>query len=107
MLLGTPLPWKLEASPELGQRAKISIKVVPGSSKNEITGWLGEVLKVRVTAMPEKGKANAAVISLLSGRLRVAESKISISSGHTSARKTVVIDGLSSAQVRKVLWKSN
>ena len=48
---------------------KLPIKVIPGSSRNCIAGWLGDTLRVRVTASPERGKANAAVESLLSETL--------------------------------------
>ncbi|MGI9178416.1 MAG: DUF167 domain-containing protein, partial [Pirellulales bacterium] len=42
--------------------ARLRVKIVPGSSRNEIVGWLGDALKIKVTAPPEKGKANDAVV---------------------------------------------
>ncbi len=81
----------------------LKIKVVPGSSRNHIAGWLGESLKIRVTAKPEKGKANEAVLSLLADTLRVAKKNVSISSGASSPRKVIKINGLSDSEIRSRL----
>jgi len=70
---------------------KLQIKVIPGSSKDCIAGWLDDTLKIKVKAPPEKGKANKAVIKLLEKSLLLAKGSISIESGQTSSRKTVVI----------------
>ena len=53
------------------QTARLKAKVVPGSSRNRIVGWLGDALKINVTAPPEKGKANEAVVELLSMKLGI------------------------------------
>jgi len=50
---------------------------------------------VKVTVPPEKGKANKAVIELLSKALKVPKSRIEIIKGETSRIKTVFIDGIS------------
>ena len=47
------------------------MKVVPGSSRDQVVGWLGDASKIKVTAPPEKGKANEAVIELLAEPLGV------------------------------------
>lgn len=52
-----------------GEFSLIAVWVVPGSSKNEVVGVYGDRLKVRVTAAPERGEANQAVIEVISGSL--------------------------------------
>jgi len=78
---------------------RLEIKVVPGASRTEISGWLGEALKVRVSAPPEKGRANAAVIALVSEALGLPAGSARIVSGTGSPRKVVEIRGLAHAEV--------
>lgn len=79
---------------------KLSLKVVPGASKDEITGWLGDSLKVRVRAPAESGRANAAVTKLLAVRLGLHQRAVSIISGSASARKIIEISALSETEIR-------
>jgi uncharacterized protein (TIGR00251 family) len=83
------------------QTARLKVKVVPGSSRNEIVGWLGDALKVKVMAPPEKGKANEAVIGLLAAALGIATDDISVVSGHSSPAKVVAIAGIDDETIRK------
>ena len=73
---------------------------MPGASRDGIAGWLGETLKVRVTAPAERGRANAAVEALLAGALGVPKDCVRIFAGAASARKVVLISGLSASEVR-------
>ncbi len=84
---------------------KLSIKVVPGSSRDCIAGWLGEALKVRVSAPAERGKANAAVEKLVAGALGIPAKCARIVTGRTSARKVIEISGLSEAEIHHRLSK--
>jgi uncharacterized protein YggU (UPF0235/DUF167 family) len=77
--------------------------VVPGSSRNKIEGWLGDDLKVRVSAAPEKGQANAAVEKLLAKVLQLSKGCVQVVAGHTSTRKTVEVSGLSDDDVKRRL----
>ena len=52
-----------------------------------------EVLRVRVKAVPDKGKANAAVLVLVAKALGVSKSSISMISGDTSRLKTLAVAG--------------
>jgi uncharacterized protein (TIGR00251 family) len=86
---------------------RLSIKVVPGSSREGIAGWLGDALKVRVRAPAERGKANAAVERLLSEALRLPEDGVRIIAGAASARKLVEISGVSEAEARRRLTQAS
>ncbi len=74
---------------------RLLVKVVPGASRNEIAGVLGERLKVRVNAPPEGGKANEAVMALIAEVLGVGVRSVQIESGHTRPEKVVRILGVS------------
>lgn len=79
------------------RRLVLSLKVIPKASKSEIVGLLPDgSLKVKVTAAPEKGKANAAVCELLASAFGIPKRNVTILSGDTARRKTVAIeyDGL-------------
>lgn len=83
--------------------ARLKVKVVPGSSRNQIVGWLGDALKIKVTAPPENGRANEAVVSLLAERLGLAADAIAVASGHSSPSKVIAIHGLDDAAIKKAL----
>ena len=81
----------------------LSIRTQPGSSKNRIIGEYGGRLKLAVTAAPEKGKANKAVIELLADTLHINESSIHIISGKSSRDKRLMIEGLMPEDVKSLL----
>jgi uncharacterized protein len=85
-----------DADELLGQveiSVRVQLKVIPKSSKDRVVGWVGDRLKVQVTAPPERGKANDAVIEVLAGALGLPRSCVRIVAGETSPLKTVEIDG--------------
>ena len=86
---------------------KLSLKVVPDASRDEITGWLGDSLKIRVRAAAESGKANAAVIKILSATLQLHKRAITILSGSNSTRKIVEINDLTEAELYAKLERNN
>jgi len=51
---------------------RLNLKVVPGSSRDEIVGWLGDSLKLKVTAPPEEGRANEVVDAMNDEVIRAA-----------------------------------
>ena len=79
---------------------RLAIKVVPGSSRDKIVGWLGDDLKVRVRQPPEKGRANKAVCELITALLGLPADAVAVVAGEHSPRKTVEIRGLCAEDVR-------
>jgi len=81
----------------------VKVRVQPRASRNQIVGFMGDTLRVRVTAPPEDGKANQAVIVLLAGSLDVAKSRVQIIRGHGSRDKLISVDGLSLDEIQRRL----
>jgi uncharacterized protein (TIGR00251 family) len=90
------------SNPDAGNRL-LPVKVHPGTSRNEITGFTGGVLQVKIAAPPEKGKANKELTDFLSRRLAVKKSSISITKGETGRNKLIAIKGLSPEEIIKRL----
>lgn len=80
---------------------RLNVKVVPGSSRDQIVGWLGDALKIKEAAPPEQGKANGAVVELLAKRLGIGTGDITIESGHASPSKVVAITGMDDEAIRQ------
>ena len=77
---------------------EVSLRVQPGASRAAIEGpqVLADgraVLKVRVTAPPEGGKANAALVKLLAKSCKVPKTAVEIVAGRGARLKTVLIAG--------------
>lgn len=69
----------------------LSLKVTPNAGKNQIGSCEQDRLQIRVTATPEKGEANKAVIALLSKSYKIPKSSIEVVRGSTSREKEVAI----------------
>jgi len=79
-------------------------KIVPGSSgPTRICGLLDEMLKVKVSAAPEKGKANQCLIKFLSKQLGVKKNAVSIISGLRSPVKHVKVTGMTADTLSRKL----
>lgn len=81
----------------------IAVKVTPRSSRNEILGVRDDRLLVRVTAAPDNGAANAAVVKLIAKRLRVGRTCLTIASGEAARQKRIHIAGVLAREVRDAL----
>jgi uncharacterized protein len=78
---------------------RLALRVLPGAGRTEVVGRYGDAWKVRVSAAPERGRANGALLDLLSKQLGVKQSDVAIVSGHTTRNKIVELRGISSADV--------
>lgn len=72
----------------------VKIKVQPGASRDEVSGMHGDAIKIRLRARAVDGKANAALVEFLAGRLGVPRSRVEIKSGASSRIKTIAVDGI-------------
>lgn len=70
----------------------IKIKAIPKASKNAIGEIIENRIKVYITVVPEKGKANAEIIKFFSKLLKVPKGKIHIIAGETSHTKNILIE---------------
>ena len=78
------------------------MRLTPKSSANELIGLRDraddrQVLAIRVTAVPDKGKANKALIKLIAKSLAVPAGKVELLSGHSSRDKEVLVRGVPNA----------
>ena len=80
-----------------------TVKVVPGSSRTSVSGLLDDMLKVKVSAAAENGKANKCLIDFLSQELGVKKNVIRIISGQTNPVKRVEVFGVSADMLEKKL----
>lgn len=78
---------------------RIAVHATPKSGRDEVCGWRGDELCVRVTAAPEDGKANAAVCEVLAKSLGVPKSAVKVVRGGTSRHKSVEVEGVGEAEV--------
>ena len=81
----------------------LQVKVHPGAKRNEITGFTGGALQVKIAAPPEKGRANKELTDFLSQLLDVTKSSICIVKGETGRSKLISVEGLNTAEIIKRL----
>jgi uncharacterized protein (TIGR00251 family) len=95
-------PWK-----QFDDHVRLAIRLTPNGGRDAIDGVEADGegdphLKVRVTAVPEKGKANKALILLIAQSLRIPKSSVSLISGDTARKKILRIDGDPEDLVKKL-----
>ena len=82
---------------------RLRLRVSPGAGRGEIVGRYGDGWKVRVTAPPEHGRANEAVLRLVADALAVPREAVSIVSGHGARDKIVELTGVGPALIERRL----
>ena len=82
---------------------RISVYVQPRASKTAVAGMHDGCVKIRLAAPPVDGAANAALIEFIADQLGIAKSRVHITAGLTSRRKTVEVEGVSAAQLADAL----
>jgi uncharacterized protein (TIGR00251 family) len=80
---------------------RLSVKAVPGASRDEIVGWLGDALKVRIQAPATDGKANGRLCAYLAETLGLSKRAVTLVAGASARQKIVSFEGLSEEEVRR------
>ncbi|PYO56391.1 MAG: DUF167 domain-containing protein [Candidatus Rokuibacteriota bacterium] len=78
----------------------LPVRVQPRARRNEVVGWQGGALRVRVTAPPTDGRANQAVVELLAAALGLPRASIALVSGAASRDKLLRVERHSLADLR-------
>ena len=89
------MPLRIEQD---GDDVRLWIKAVPGASRDQVAGIVGERLKVRISAAPEGGKANAAICKVIARTFGVKSRQVSLESGATNPEKIVRISGVTAEE---------
>jgi uncharacterized protein (TIGR00251 family) len=84
----------------------LALKVIPNASRDEVAGWLGTTLKLKVRAPALDGRANAALTEFLADQLRLPRRAVTLVRGAKSRQKLVHISGLTLDQARATLGRS-
>ena len=78
----------------------LAVKAVPNAPRNAVTGWLGDVLKLKVHAPALEGRANEELCAFLADQLRLPRRAVSVARGETSRQKLVRVAGLTLAEIK-------
>jgi len=85
-----------------GGRVRFTVRVQPRASRTEVSGIHGDALKIRLSAPPVDGAANAALIEFLSQLFAVPRRAVMILAGESSRVKIVEIEGITERAVHDV-----
>ena len=81
----------------------LQVHVVARSAKCEVAGIQGDALKLKITAPPVEGQANAECIRFLSHILGIKKKQVRILGGHKSKKKTVAIEGIGRKDIEALI----
>jgi uncharacterized protein (TIGR00251 family) len=81
----------------------VRVKAQPGAKKNAVLGERAGALRVAVTAAPERGKANEAVVDVLAKALKLPRARIGLLTGETSRDKRFLIEDITPDELKACL----
>lgn len=85
--------------------ATLAVHATPKSGRDEVIGWRGSELAVRVTAAPEAGKANAAVCKVVASALGVPKSSVRVVRGDAARHKVLEIAAVTDANLAEAFGR--
>jgi len=92
---------------QTGGGVRLRLRVKPGGRQQRLIGAYGGALKLEVSAAPEKGRANSAVIRLLSEFLGIRRDRVEIVAGASSQDKIALLKGCSVEEIKARLASAN
>lgn len=81
-----------------GSSTRLRFRVSPGAERSRVVGPYGDAWKVRVAAPAEAGRANSALLALLSSELDLPGTSVELVAGATSRDKVVALHGLTESE---------
>jgi uncharacterized protein len=86
-----------------GPVTRLRLRVSPGAGRSTVVGRHGDGWKVRIAAAPDRGRANEALVDLLSRTLGVARGRVRLVSGATGRDKVVELAGVAPDEIDRRL----
>lgn len=93
----------MPTSKETPDGVRFAIRAQPGSRRNEVRIDVNGTLKVAVTQVAEKGKANKAILAVLAKSLGLRKSRLTLVSGESSREKVVQVKGINASEFDDLL----
>jgi uncharacterized protein (TIGR00251 family) len=81
----------------------LTVRALPGAKRNEVRAGAEGSLKVSVTQVPEKGKANDAIRKQIIKLLNLRASQVELLQGETSPQKKFLIRNIDEDEIRKTI----
>ena len=72
----------------------LKLRIHPGAKRSAVNGTFGDALKIDLQAPPVDGKANAALLKFLAGKLHLSRADLTLKSGECSRDKVILINGI-------------
>ena len=88
---------------ETAEGVVFRVKAAPNAGKNALAGEFNGMLRVKIAAAPERGRANAELVSYLSGLLKISKSRVVVIKGETSREKTMAISGVKKQDILNLI----
>ena len=78
----------------------LELKIIPNAPRNQIAGWIGDALKVKIHAPALEGRANDALLDFLATELGLPRRAVTLFRGDKSRHKVVRLEGLTAAEAK-------
>ena len=94
----------MNAIEESARGVHVRVRVQPRSSRESVQVEPDGRIRVALTAPPVHGAANKALVALMAKKLGIAKGAVRVVRGEKSREKTLAVEGITAAAVRKRLW---